>query len=177
MAAHELDLLRNRRSVPAESLSDRAERLKRKSKAENTLRAYAFDVKHFAGLCNYMGVNPLPADPRTICDYIAWMAEEGGYAVSTIERRLCAITELHKAQRLPIPTYDVEVKQVMAGIRRSFKCTQEGKKPIRIWHLRRMMELIPDDTLTGLRDRAILLLGFAKGARRSELGIPYRRIN
>jgi hypothetical protein len=112
------------------------------------------------------GLVALPADPRTLALYLTDCA--ACLKASTIGRRLSSISQAHQAAGHPSPTKDALVAATWAGIRRTLGTAQHGKAPIRTADLRRMVEdLTP--TLGGKRDRALLLLGFAGGFRRSEL--------
>ena len=74
----------------------------------------------------------------------------------------------HKAADLPSPTGSSLVRRVHAGIRRTLGTAQQGKAPAVVGDLKLMLEKLPN-TRVGLRDRALLLLGFAGAFRRSEL--------
>ncbi len=74
---------------------------------------------------------------------------------------------LHRAANLPSPTDTAEISETMAGIRRDAP-NPEKKRAATLTVLRELLAPIPDD-LRGLRDRALLLVGFAGALRRSEL--------
>lgn len=139
------------------------------SKAHNTRRAYANDWRDFVGWCRAHHVQPLPAAPATLFLYVTALAESGRKA-STIERRLAAISQAHQAAgHVPSPTHDWPVRTVMSGIRRHLGTAPNQKAALETSHVRRLLAATADDTLGGRRDRALLLLGFAGGFRRSEL--------
>ena len=75
----------------------------RASKAENTLRGYQSDWRHFCAWCESHGLCPLPASPETVAAYIAECA--GRLKVGSVQRRLNAIAEAHKAVGLESPTH------------------------------------------------------------------------
>jgi integrase len=108
----------------------------------------------------------LPASPETILCYVVDLVDR--YTVATIDRRLSSIGYYHKQARHTLPTKDPEVERTMRGIRRAKGIAPNGKTPILTPLLRQMVEALPDD-LPGLRDKAILLLGFAGAFRRSEI--------
>src|SRR5205085_11761298 len=87
---------------------------------------------------------------------------------ATIARRLVVISQAHKAADLPSPTSSSLVSRTHAGIRRTLGTAQQGKAPALVDDLKRMLEKLPG-TRVGLRDRALLLLGFAGAFRRSQL--------
>jgi len=114
-------------------------------------------------------VSPLPATPQTISLYISALADLGAKP-STIQRRLSAISQAHQlAGHTPSPTSDWLVRTTMQGIRRTLGTAPTQKTPVVTAKLRRLLATCPDDTLAGLRDRALLIAGFAGGFRRSEL--------
>jgi integrase len=136
------------------------------SVADNTVRAYKSDWAQFTAWCESHGLDRLPAAPGTVCLYLTDMA--ANHKPSTIERRLSAISEAHKHAGYPPPTKQPEVRKVLKGIRRTLGIAQSKKAPVRAEHLR---EIAPQltDSLQGLRDRALLLVGYSGGFRRSEL--------
>jgi integrase len=148
------------------------------SKAEETKRAYRSDFRQFVEWCGRMGLDPLPATTSTIGLYITDLAK-GGAKVSTINRKLASISYWHKDKGLPSPCsmkVDRQLAEVYAGIRRDLGTKQEGKEAISIKLIRRMVETV-EGTLTASRDRALILIGFAGGLRRSELaGIEFEHL-
>jgi site-specific recombinase XerD len=135
------------------------------SRASNTVRAYRSDWRHFEGWCQRHGVAALPASETTVALYLADMA--GSRKVSTLARRLAAISQAHKAAGAAPPTGGVAAR-TMVGIRRSIGTAQAGKSPLKTPEIRRLVATCEDDLL-GVRDRALLLIGFAGAFRRSEL--------
>jgi integrase len=102
-----------------------------------------------------------------VAGYLAALAD-GGFKAATIARRLVVISQAHKAADLPSPTTSSLVRRTHAGIRRSIGTAQTAKAPAVVAELKRMLSKLPG-TRVGLRDRALLLLGFAGAFRRSEL--------
>ncbi|MFC4078015.1 site-specific integrase [Salinithrix halophila] len=138
----------------------------RHSKAANTTKSYRADWEDFTGWCERRALSPLPADPQTVVLYLTDLADRR--KTSTLQRRLSAISQAHQAAGHDSPTNGYLVRTVWAGIRRTKGTYQEGKDPILVEDLRLIAESMPD-TLTGKRDRALLLVGFSGGFRRSEL--------
>lgn len=138
----------------------------RASKAENTLRGYQTDWKGFCGWCEGAGLCPLPALPETVASYIAECA--GRLKVGSVQRRLNAITEAHKVVGLEPPTHHAMVANTMKGIRRTKGTAAIQKAPALTDDIRAMVDAT-DPGMIGLRDRALMLLGFAGAFRRSEL--------
>ena len=147
---------------------ERAREYARQAKAENTLRAYRSDWAQFEEWCSRQGLAPLPAAPATVALYITALAE-AGRAVSTIRRRLASISAAHQAAGHQSPTQDMQVKTIWAGIRRAKGTAQRQVAPVVTEHLRAIVGALQLDTLAGLRDRALLLVGFIGAFRRSEL--------
>jgi len=139
------------------------------AKAENTVRAYRSDWRHFSEWCAEKGFQALPATPEAVGLYISYLAKTEGLKASTIQRRLSAISQAHQAAGYESPTKHSAVRTVWAGVRRKHGTKQEGKAPVVVEMLRAMIRTCPPGTMLGLRDRALLLLGFAGAFRRSEL--------
>jgi integrase len=149
-----------------ELLGARAAEYVAAAKAANTLRAYRSDWREFSAWTAWRELEPLPAMPETVALYLTDLADAA--KTSTIARRLAAIAQAHRAAGLPTPTDDPAVKAVWAGIRRVHGTAPEGAAPLTIGLLRRVVEALPDGP-AGLRDRVLLLVGFAGALRRSEL--------
>lgn len=147
-------------------LRDKLESLKQNSRSQNTLRAYRSDFRHFAEWCEGNGFTVLPATPEAVCLYLADI--QGQYKTSTIERRLASISVIHKRLDAVNPTGHPEVKELMKGIRRSSEEPTREASPILSEHLRRIVNVLSEAPID-VRDRALLLVGFAGGYRRSEL--------
>ncbi len=138
----------------------------RGAKATSTQRAYHNDWSDFEAWCVTHCLAALPATPETVALYLASRAAV--YKVATLTRRLVAISRVHQLAGHPSPTTDAGVRTVAAGIRRAKGTAQESKAPAVTRELRAMVAALPP-TLLGRRDRALLLVGFAGGFRRSEL--------
>lgn len=137
------------------------------SKAFNTVRSYRSDWKDFVRWCEKNGFEYLPATAETVACYLMDLAKR--CKVSTLQRRLSAISQAHKqAGFAGISTREEPLHSVWEGIRRTKGTAQKGKAPVLIDDIRAMVNTLPD-TLLGIRDRALLLVGFAGAFRRSEL--------
>ena len=142
----------------------------RLAKAANTRRAYRAGV---AAWCAWCSRHALPCLPGSAADVVAFLAAERqrGLAVSTIDLRRAAIRYLHYLAGCAVPTAEAVVGETLAGIRRD--AAQRGAFPVKklaaaVGVLREILAPIGDD-LPGLRDRALLLVGFAGALRRAEL--------
>jgi integrase len=138
------------------------------AKSPRTLRAYESDWSDFEVFCCRSGQGSLPAAPETVALYLAFLADEQKRKASTIARRLAAISQVHQAAGLPTPTDQTVVRSVMTGIRRVHGTKPAAKTALSAEVLRGLVTDLPE-TLRGLRDRALLLVGFAGALRRSEL--------
>ena len=160
--------------TPVEDLLARARAYVTHSHAKNTLDAYVADRKHFSAWCDDHKRRALPASPETILCYVVNLVDR--YTVATIDCRLSTIGYYHKQARHGLPTKDPEVERTMRGIRRAKGIAPNGKAPILTPLLWQMVAALPDD-LPGLRDKALLLIGFAGAFRRSEIvGLQVRDV-
>ena len=137
------------------------------SLAPNTRRAYAVDLREFRSWCDAHAVSWMPAEATTLVAYLTSLAKT--HKVSSITRRLAAISVAHRfSQQKTNPVKDFKVRQILEGIKRKKKCAPTQKHPTVTLHIKEMVGEIPP-TLQGLRDKALLLLGFSGALRRSEL--------
>src|ERR1019366_2903249 len=151
--------------VPLPSLEQVREYI-RASKAASTLRGYRSDWRDFCAWCEAHSIHSLPASPEIVAVYIAECAEH--LKVGSIQRRLNAIAEAHKATGLESPTHSSIVANTMKGIRRTKGTAPIQKAPALTDDIRAMIDATDAGTM-GARDRALILLGFAGAFRRSEL--------
>jgi site-specific recombinase XerD len=149
-------------------LHNQAEQFVRAAKAPATLRAYRSDWEHFQGWCQQHTFCSLPASPETVALYLTALAAT--HRPSTMNRRLTAITKAHQIAGFPSPStlQQPAVSETLKGIRRTLGTAPETKAPLLTADIRHMVQALPPN-LAGHRDRALLLLGFAGGFRRSEL--------
>ena len=139
--------------------------------APNTVRAYRHDWDEFSSWCARHAYNPLPARPPVIAAHAVELADRPVISVATIERRLAAIGRMHReAGYDPPPNRALEVQKVMSGIGRTLRVAPRRQRaPLSTEELRRLLAAADPDTLAGLRDRALLLVGYYFAGRRSEL--------
>lgn len=131
------------------------------SASEATLKAYKSDIDSFIA---WGGV--IPASSHLIANYLADHAER--LAVSTLRRRIAALSKAHEVLSLANPSKSEIVKSTMRGIVRKHGSAQRQMSPITKDRLIRIVENCEDDK-KGARDKALLLVGFASALRRSEL--------
>src|SRR5262245_60116229 len=139
----------------------------RASKAKATQEAYGSDFRIFESWCRPRGLSALPATAESLCAFLADEAAAGRRA-STLGRRLAAIRYFHRAAGYDSPTGDERVKAVLSGIRRTIGAASV-RKVAATSDLVLSMVGGKGVSLRELRNRAILLLGFAGAFRRSEL--------
>jgi integrase len=151
-----------------ENLAERAREFMKAAKAENSRRAYRADWRHFETWCRTHGLECLPALPETVALYLTALAVD--HKPSSLQRKLTSITKAHQAGGIPSPAtmQHTVVSETLKGIRRTVGTAQPGKEPLLTADILRMLDCLGEGLL-GYRDRALLLVGFAGGFRRSEL--------
>ena len=153
-------------------LVDTARDYAKASTAENTNKAYAADWKHFARWCRLKGIEPLPPSAEMIGLYLTDLAAPTGntpaLSTSTIDRRLSGLAWNYAQRGFGLDRKDRHITSVLAGIKRKHARPPVQKEAILPADILAMLATLPFD-LRGLRDRAILLLGYAGGLRRSEI--------
>lgn len=179
LAAAGIPLDEFRPGDPLYETAQEALNYKEVARSPATKRAYGSDFRLFAAWCGQAGLEALPATISTIGLYMTELST-GGAKVSTISRKLAAISFWHKEQKLPSPCSmkaDRELAQVYAGIRKTTGIKQAGKSAVTLKLIRRMVDIVEGGPLTASRDRALILIGFAGGLRRSELaGIRFEHL-
>jgi site-specific recombinase XerD len=150
------------------SLHEKAREFAAAAKSGNTIRAYQSDWQDFIEWCEAHRVTSLPAAPGTVALYLTDRAAT--LKVSSLARRLTTINRAHQAAGHPSPAsmQNAVVSEVWKGIQRKNGTAQHGKKPFLTSELRHIVAELPQ-SVQGVRDRALLLTGFAGGFRRSEL--------
>lgn len=156
------------RAVPTalERFAQHAEEYGAAARSPATRRAYQADLAHFHAWCAEHGLDALPAAPQTVALYLTALSER--LKVATLARRFTAISVAHRAAGHTSPTAHPAVRDIMAGIRRTMGVAPAKKAALSLTDLRAMLAGVGESRI-GLRDRALLLTGFAGGFRRSEL--------
>ena len=150
----------------------------RNSKAANTLRAYQADFKDFSAFCTKNGLSSMPTEPKILSIYLTHLSSTSKF--STLKRRIASISVLHKMKGHYLDTKHPIIMENLHGIKRVKGTNQKTKKPILINDLKAIINSIdqmnqPDKKK--IRDKAIILIGFSGGFRRSELvNIDYEDI-
>ena len=153
----------------------------RSSKAHNTLRAYQADFKDFSVFCVKNGMNSMPTEPKILALYLTHLSATSKF--STLKRRIASISVIHKMKGHYLDTKHPIIMENLHGIKRAKGTNQKAKKPILINNLKQIIDVIDQYlSYSGLpeleksrkvrnkiRDKAIILIGFAGGFRRSEI--------
>jgi len=155
-----------------EKLADTARDYARQATAENTNAAYKADWAHFSRWCRMRGAGPLPPSPELIGLYIASCASPDDKApalsVSTIERRLSGLAWHYQQRGFTLDRKNRHIATVLAGIRRRHARPPVQKEAVLAEDVLAMIATLSFG-LRDMRDRAILLIGYASGLRRSEI--------
>jgi len=142
----------------------------RNSKSANTLRAYQSDYNDFLKFCSKNGFESMPTQPKILSLYITHLSSYSKY--STLKRRLASISVIHKTKGHYIDTKHPIIMENLMGIKRANGSNQKGKKPLLINDLKIIIKAIDQSKEKDnrkIRDKALLLIGFSGGFRRSEL--------
>ena len=142
----------------------------RNSKSTNTLRAYQADFNDFSLFCKKNGLTAIPTEPKIISIYLTNLSKTSKF--STLKRRIASISVIHKIKGHYLDTKHPIIIENLLGIKRLKGSRQLAKKPLLINELKLIIKAIDEikqKEFKRLRDRAIILIGFSGGFRRSEL--------
>jgi site-specific recombinase XerD len=151
-----------------ESLIERTKNTLVADMAPLTHLAYQKDWQDFHRFSNKIKQNTLPALPQTILLYLQYLVDKG-LKNNTIRRRIAAIRYYHHDAGIDSPTEQVVCKKMMRAVTRQLGSQTEQKRAMYIDDFKKIIDIIDTSTLTGKRDKAMLLLGFSGGFRRSEV--------
>ncbi|MDC0984014.1 site-specific integrase [Candidatus Pelagibacter sp.] len=141
------------------------------SKAKNTVKAYKSDFKDFGIFCAKNGFKSLPSEPKVVSLYLTHLSTKDA-KISTLKRRLVSIGVIHKFKGYYLDTKHPSIIENIMGIKRRKGSNQNGKKPILINSLKKIINVIDNknkEEIKKLRDRSIILIGFSGGFRRNEI--------
>ncbi len=169
------DLVTDVKSLELETLKNL-----KNSKAANTLRAYQSDFKDFSTFCIKNGLSSMPTEPKILSIYLTHLSKSSKF--STLKRRIASISVIHKLKGHYLDTKHPIIMENLHGIRRTLGSRQKSKKPILINDLKLIIKSIDQERIKAkshvegkfkvqekLRNKALILIGFAGGFRRSEL--------
>ncbi|SJN09878.1 Mobile element protein [Leucobacter sp. 7(1)] len=138
------------------------------SRSPATRRAYASKWKGWVKWCSITQRSALPASPENVAAYLSEMAE--GASLSTVNGAAAAIRAYHEDAGLDDPTSAAGVRRVRAGLtRRLGVASSKQAHALTLAEMRRLVDACNDDGVRGMRDKAVLLIGYAGALRRSEL--------
>jgi len=140
------------------------------SKSSNTLRAYESDYRDFSSFCIKNNFQPMPTNPKILALYLTHLSQTCKF--STLKRRIASISVIHKLKGHYIDTKHPLIIENLLGIKRTKGSNQKAKKPILINDLKLIVDVINKLEIKNIRktrDKALILVGFAGGFRRSEL--------
>jgi site-specific recombinase XerC len=152
--------------VDLAELGARAADFARASRSPATVKCYRSDWADFIAWSSSVQLAALPASESTIGLYLS--ARAGCLSVATLRRRVAAIAVAHRLAGHRVDTKHPAIADVLAGIRRELGGRAKPKHAISVDELRAMLHKLPN-SVSGIRDGAILLIGFAGAFRRSEL--------
>jgi len=158
------DLVTDVKSLELETLKNL-----KSSKASNTLRAYKADFRDFSLFCQRNGLSSMPSEPKIITLYLTHLSKLSKF--STLKRRLASISVIHKLNGHYLDTKHPIITENLLGIKRVKGTYQKAKKPILINDLKEIINTIDKEKnrKNRLKNKALILIGFAGGFRRSEL--------
>ena len=158
------DLVTDVKSLELETLKNL-----KSSKAFNTLRAYQADYKDFARFCIKHGFNSMPTEPKIVSLYLTHLSQKSKF--STLKRRLASLSVIHRLSGHYIDVKHPVITENLMGIKRVKGSYQKAKKPILINDLKLIVNVIDKEKneKNRFKNKALILIGFAGGFRRSEL--------
>ena len=150
------------------------------SKSPNTLRAYQADFRDFSLFCIKNGLSSMPTEPKILAIYLTHLSKSSKF--STLKRRIASISVIHRIKGHYLDTKHPIIMENLHGIKRTLGSRQKSKKPLLINDLKLIINVIDEKEIkaknlieakvkisNNRRDKALILLGFAGGFRRSEL--------
>ena len=140
------------------------------SKASNTLRAYQADFRDFSAFCSKNSLSSMPTDHKILSLYLTHLSAKAKF--STLKRRVASISVIHKMKGFYLDTKHPLIMENLHGIKRVKGSVQKSKKPLLINNLKNIINAIDEKKIPEkkkFRDKALILIGFSGGFRRSEL--------
>lgn len=144
------------------------------SLAKNTWLAYQKGWRCFYEYCQKTQQISLPSSVETVIGFLVYLSNNPSLSsnkplsIGTIILYRSAIQKIHQLQGEQSPTNDPKVGQVIAGLKRMSGTASKQVDALRNFHIEKMLKKC-SNTPIGMRDAAILALGFAGALRRSEI--------
>jgi site-specific recombinase XerD len=135
--------------------------------APNTIRAYKADMLEFIHYCDQTASAALPANPLTVSEFLQSTSAHG-IKNSTIRRKVCSISAVHRLLNHIDPTKHPEVQITLRKISRQLGSRFDQAYPVTRELLDKLLAVCRED-IRGLRNKALLLLAYDSMRRRSEL--------
>jgi integrase len=165
--------------LEAERLYVRSLELQRAGTPANTRRAYEGDWQRFSNWCDTWGHRAIPAAPQTVILYVTYLADPerpraarsraGGCKPATIDRAVAAISHVHRLRGYVSPRESIHVRGHVQKVKNVLKTAPEEAPPLLVRHLEKIVAHLPATEPLALRDKALILVGWAGALRRSEL--------
>jgi integrase len=185
---NEMVLLESENHLPShfqemEELAELTKRVSANAKSPNTLNGYASDWEDFEMWCRQKRLQSLPAQAHIVAAYLSdrainkWVGPSGRFSkpkeklplkLPTLLHRVWGIKFMHKQKGFFFDATCKEIEKVLQSLRRNNTAKEEQKDPLLLKDIKGMIETLPG-TMTGIRDKAILLVGFTTAMRRSEI--------
>ena len=154
------------RDLVPQSTVDLADEIAKAARSDNTRRMYTTHWRRYVDWCIRHGFRPLPVDATILKLYLTSCVDS--HKVGTIECYLSVIVEACKLHGDPSPREHPVIKEFMKGLRNKYGAPQREADPILLETLKAMLSALPDNVI-GIRDHALLVVGFASACRRSEI--------
>ncbi|MHB9036316.1 MAG: site-specific integrase [Armatimonadota bacterium] len=135
--------------------------------ADSTKEVYSRDWRDFTRWCGEHGLPDLPSNPEVVVCYFTSLAMKG-FRVTTIRRHSAAVAAAHRESGYPSPTSHSAIKELLRGMTRKLGTPPKPVDALLSEDIKKMVVVLPD-SLLGVRDKAIILVGFAGAFRRSEI--------
>ena len=159
-------------TIDFQSIRETRERIMAAKNAVCTIRTYASAWKAFQLWCEQAGRDSLPATPSTVIDFFSWCINQS-FRLETVHIRRSAIRSYHLKAKLPSPIDD-SVREFLHCAKRDRKEVSCAKDALTYEQLKAIMKTLRGRDPLKVRNRAMILLTFAGGWRRSEMvGLQY----
>jgi integrase len=139
------------------------------ARTESTRHVYTLVWNQWERWCDARGIPAVPGDPLALCAYLTERAE-AGRATGTLDMACTVIRHVHRTCEIPDPVASEAVRQVRRGLRRTYGAAPRRlARPLSVEEIRQIIGAIDRSTPIGIRDAAIILLGYASAMRRVEI--------
>jgi integrase len=137
--------------------------------APSTRQLYAGAWRQWERWCHGRGLNALPASPEALAAFLTERAE-AGLTFGTLDGYCSGIARRHHQEGLPDPTADFVVRRVRRGLRRIMGVAPRRQAhPLTVTEIAQILKRIDTSAPIGIRDRAVILLGYASAMRPGEV--------